>query len=72
MNQQSTQGRCFQLCLEMSDLPFKGVKGGANARVVAKRGGAKGRLCLIRKKGVSLVAAGQRGVAFDCRDNAVQ
>lgn len=24
-----------------------------------------------KKKGVSLVAAGQRGVAFACRDNAV-
>ena len=33
---------------------------------------ARRRLCLIRKKGVSLVASGQRRAANACRDNAVQ
>ena len=47
------------------------AEGGVGARVVAKRKGAKRRLCLIIKKGVSLVAAGQRGAANACRDNAV-
>ena len=48
------------------------MEGKRGARVVAKREGAKRRLCLIRKKGVSLVASGQRSATNACRDKAVQ
>jgi hypothetical protein len=52
----------------VGNLPREGFR---SAQIVAKRKGANGRLCLIRKKGVPLVAAGHRGAAFACRDKAV-